>query len=65
MSANKYKYSINFDLYTDKNSEKELRNDVSISLSKMYNIIENHLINNGFVWVQGSGYITIDSISHN
>lgn len=53
-----HKYSINFDLLTDKESEKELKKYVGIPLSKMYNIIRSHLLKNGFDWVQGSGYIT-------
>ena len=62
MKLAKHKYSINFDLHTDKESENELKNNVNISLSKMYDIIENHLIKNGFEWVQGSGYITKNPI---
>lgn len=57
-----HKYSINFDLLADKDSEKELKKYVGISLSRMYAIIKNHLLKNGFDWVQGSGYITKDKI---
>ena len=60
---NKHRYSLNFDLHTDKESEKELKSKVGISLSRMYDIIEKHLIDNGFEWVQGSGLITKDFIS--
>ena len=56
-------YSINFDLHTDKTSEKELEKNVGIPLSRMYEIIKNHFLNNGFHWVQGSGYITNEPIS--
>ena len=63
MNASKHKYAINFDLHTDRESEKELRDKVKISLSKMYDIIENYLVKNGFEWVQGSGYITKEPIS--
>lgn len=63
MSAIKHKFSINFDLHTDKDSEKELSNKVGIKLSKMYDIIKDHLKDNGFEWVQGSGYITKEPIS--
>ena len=62
MKLAKHKYSINFDLHTDKGSENELKKNVNISLSKMYDIIENHHIKNGFEWVQGSGYITKNPI---
>ena len=57
------KFSINFDLHTDKESLKELKNNVGISKSKMYDIIEKHLLKNGFEWAQGSGYITKNAIS--
>ncbi len=63
MNIIKHKYAINFDLHTDKDSEAELRLNVGISLSKMYDIIERHLLNNGFEWVQGSGYITKTSVA--
>ena len=33
------KYAINFDLLTGKDSEEELKKNVGISLSKMYDII--------------------------
>ena len=59
----KHRFSINFDLHTDRDSEKELREKINISLSRMYEIIENHLLANGFEWVQGSGYITKEPIS--
>ena len=63
MKSNKHRYSINFDLHTDKDSEKELKEKINISLSKMYSIIEDYLLNNNFEWVQGSGYITKEEIS--
>ena len=63
MSTVKHKYAINFDLHTDKESEKELKKYVGISLKKMYEIIKKHLSKNAFEWVQGSGYITKTEIS--
>ena len=59
----KHRYSINFDMHTDKESLKELGEKVGISKSKMYDIIKDHLKENGFEWVQGSGLITKDFIS--
>ena len=63
MSTIKHKYAINFDLHTNKNSEIELKKYVGISLNKMYKIIKGYLCNNGFEWVQGSGYITKKEIT--
>lgn len=63
MSTIKHKYAINFDLHTGKNSEKELKEYVGISLKRMYEVIKKHLCDNGFEWVQGSGYITKNEIT--
>lgn len=63
METIKHKFSINFDLYTDKKSKEELEKNVGISLSQMYEIINKHLLKNGLEWVQGSGYITKEYVS--
>lgn len=62
MKDNKCKIAINFDLHTSKEYREELKKNVGISLSKMYEIIKGHLIKNGFERVQGSGYITVNKI---
>lgn len=59
----RFRFALNFDLHTDKNSEAELNDYVGISLSKMYNIIREYLTSNNFEWIQGSGYITKNPIS--
>ncbi|MDO5564640.1 MAG: hypothetical protein Q4F88_05365 [Eubacteriales bacterium] len=55
------KYSINFDLDTSK-LKIFYWADTGKAYNKAYEDIRNYLTDNGFIWQQGSGYITKNKI---
>ena len=56
-------YIITFDLLTDKETEKKLLLEEQKTLSTMYSDIKRHMLNNKFMWQQGSTYISKEKLT--
>ena len=55
-------YIITFDLLTDKETENKLFLQEHKSLSSMYSDIKKHMLDNKFMWQQGSTYISKEKL---
>ena len=57
------RYQICFDLLTDKETEKILKEKYNKSLSSLYDLLKKHFKKNNFLWVQGSVYYSNNNIT--
>ena len=61
-NSKKETYIITFDLLTDKETENKLFLQEHKSLSSMYSDIKKHMLDNKFMWQQGSTYISKEKL---